>query len=290
MTGPRIELTSSVSSAVVLPEEGARIQHLVDRGSGRELLLQRIPAEGPRSDFLESCAGGWDELFPNDSAWRDYPDHGLLWTTSFEVRNASETTLELAATIPDPAVEITKRVSLLDAPRRGVRTEITVTATAATGPFLWAAHPMLGVAQGWRIELPSEAAHFEADSDLPGRLGVGRPLRRQEWESVSSIPPVISGVGELVYVDGVSEASVRSPDGRACTRVRWDASFLQHLWLVVITGAYGLDDCLIIEPCTTRPYRLDEAISADTTVGLAAGSTLSWWVEVESLDLEDPAA
>lgn len=284
MGGAHVELTSTLTSAVILPEEGARIQHVVDHLSGRELLLQRDPAEGPRDDFLESCAGGWDELFPNDSAWGAYPDHGHLWTESFKVDSLSATTVDLTATIASPHVEIRKRVSLLDSPRRGVRTEIRLSGLAATGPFLWAAHPMLGVAEGWRMELPMSALNMEVDGDLPGRFGKGRPLDREGWDAMSDIPPVSSAVGELVYVDGVGEASVRSPDRNAHTRVSWDASFFRHLWLVVITGAYGLDDCLLIEPCTTRPYRLDDAIQAGSARSLGAGDTVGWWVEVESLD------
>lgn len=285
MASPRIDLSSPHCSAVVIPEEGGRIQHLRDHASGRELLLQRIPVAGPRIDFLESCAGGWDELFPNDSAWGDYPDHGHVWTQPFQVDGVSEKALQMTAEIPSPAVRIGRRISLLEAPRRGVRSEVTLSAAAATGPFLWAAHPMLGVAEGWSIELPEQATNLEVDHELPGRLGRGRRLDRSEWETIRRIPPVSSAVGEVVYVDGVGEATVRSVDGRSATRVSWDTSFYRHLWLVVITGAYGLDDCLLIEPCTTRPYRLEDAIPAGSTRSLEAGQELNWWVEIESLDL-----
>ncbi len=106
---------------------------------------------------------------------------------------------------------------------------------------------------------------------------------------MSQIPPRSAAIGELVYVDGVGEAVARSADGQAATRVRWDPGFFEHLWVVVITGAYGLDDCLILEPCTTRPYRLEEAIPAGSTLSLSAGHEVSWWVEVESLDTVGPS-
>ncbi len=287
MTSKALELNSPQSTAVVIPEEGGRIQHLVDHSSGRELLLQRTPAGGLREDFLDSCAGGWDELFPNDSAWHDYPDHGRVWTQPFEVRNHYETVLVMTASISSPNVEVTRRISLLEGPHRGVRSEVTLSAVTATGPFLWAAHPMLGVQEGWRIELPSAATTIEADTELSGRLEPGRILTRAEWELASEIPAISSAVGEVVYVDGVGEAVVRSKDGRAATRVSWDTSFYKHLWLVVITGAYGLEDCLLIEPCTTRPFRLEEAIPAGSTRSLERGEEVSWWVEVESLDRQD---
>lgn len=281
---PRVELSSPLCSAAIIPEEGGRIQHLVDRSSGRELLLQRTPAEGPRTDFLAACAGGWDELFPNDSAWRAYPDHGLLWTLPFKVQRRAGSAMEMSAAVASPNVTIARRVALLEAPRRGLRSEIVLSALEATGPFLWAAHPMLAVSEGWVVELPSTAANLEADVDLPGRLGTGRALTRSDWKRVSGIPPVSAEVGEVVYVDGVAEATVRSGDGRAATRVSWESSFFRHLWIVIITGAYGLDDCLILEPCTTRPYRLDEAVQAGSSLQLDRAEVVRWWIEVESLD------
>jgi hypothetical protein len=143
---------------------------------------------------------------------------------------------------------------------------------------------MLAVSEGWVVELPSTAANLEADVDLPGRLGTGRALTRSDWKRVSGIPPVSAEVGEVVYVDGVAEATVRSGDGRAATRVSWESSFFRHLWIVIITGAYGLDDCLILEPCTTRPYRLDEAVQAGSSLQLDRAEVVRWWIEVESLD------
>lgn len=284
MRSATIHLESAACTASIVPDEGGRIQHLVDGLSGRELLLQRTPADGPRDDFLASCAGGWDELFPNDSAWRDHPDHGRLWTQPFRVDEVSDTALRMSATIPSPSVEIVRRVALLGGARRGLRSEVKITASAPTGPFLWAAHPMLGVSAGWKIELPATATDLEVDRDLPGRFGSGHRIDRPEWEALCEIPPVSAAIGELVYVDAVGEARVGSVDGRSTTKVTWDTDFFRHLWLVVITGAYGLDDCLLIEPCTSRPYRLDDAIHQGTTRSLAAGEQLGWWVEVESLD------
>lgn len=287
MGGEALEIGATEASLSVVPGEGGRIQSIVDGLSGRELLLQRIGASGPRLDFLESCTGGWDELFPNDSAWGDYPDHGLVWTLPFSVTSGFDRGVTLQASIEAPAVSVTRRLTLLPAPRRGVRADTTLTTEEATGPFLWAAHPMLGVREGWRVELPAAADNFAADQDLPGRYETGRTLTREAWEQHSDIPAVSSGVAEVVYVDGVDQATVRSADGSAVTRVSWDAGFLRHLWLVVITGAYGLDDCLLIEPCTTRPYRLEDAVPAGAAPSLGAGEDVSWWVEVESLDPAD---
>jgi len=42
--------------------------------------------------------------------------------------------------------------------------------------------------------------------------------------------------------------------------------------------------CLLFEPCTSRPYRLEEAVELGEAVSLREGEERAWWTEVESLD------
>ncbi len=284
---PVVHLQNDDVEVELVPAEGARVQHLRDRRSGRELLLQRTPEPGPRVDFLAACTGGWDELFPTDSEWEAHPDHGRVWTAEFDVVVADEGSVTLRTALESPPVEIERGLTLLASPRRGLRAETTLRARGPTGPFLWAAHPMLAVEQGWRIELPAGAHSFEADRELPGRPAAG-PLDEAQVAETATIPAPRDEVCEVVYVDGVAGAAVRSPDGTHGTAARWDEGFLRHLWLVTITGRFGLDDCLLIEPCTSRPYRLEDAIDAGTARFLAEGEEAGWWFELESLDA--PAA
>ena len=59
-----------------------------------------------------------------------------------------------------------------------------------------------------------------------------------------------------------------APTGRHGTRVRWDASFFRHLWLVTLSGFGPVPLALVIEPCTSWPYRLDEALAAGRAASL----------------------
>jgi hypothetical protein len=280
-----VVLRAAEASAEIVPHEGARVQHVADEVSGRELLLQRTRPPGPRVDYLESCAGGWDELFPNDSEYAEHPDHGRIWTAEFRSRAQDASQVTMTGKLDSPPVAIERRFSLLASPRRGLRAETAVTANGASGPFLWAAHPMLAVGEGWAVRLPREAGSVRADELLSGRFAPGALLTPSDAASACVVPARASELCEVVYVDGVSSAEVWSADGRSGTRLSWDARALPHLWLVTITGRFGLDDCLLIEPCTSRPYRLDEAIAAGRSVSLSAGETWSAWVEVESLDV-----
>ena len=268
--------------AEIVADEGGRVQHLVDTSSGRELLYQRTPSPGPRADFATGSPGGWDELFPNDTPWQGHPDHGRLWSAPFEVLERRSDAATLRTRLDHPAVEVRRRYTLQPAPRRGLHIETMLRAVQDTGPFLWASHPMLAVAQGWRIELPSGT--IEPDDAMRGRFASTAPLEGEERARALILPAANQGWSEALYVSGVSEATVGAEDRRSRTRVAWDSTVLRHLWLVTVSGELDLDLCFLFEPCTSRPYRLDEAIANDTAHSLRAGDEWTWWTEVDSLD------
>jgi hypothetical protein len=231
----------------------------------------------PRNDFMTGCPGGWDEMFPNDTPWGGHPDHGRIWATPFHVLAHDGGGARLRARLTEPGVTVERRFSLLPPPRRGLRVETELRAELPTGPFLWASHPMLAVRPGWIVEI--ETADFVADIEAPGRFAAGA--------HVNAVPPVPGpgeGWSEVLYTFGVAEASVASPDGRSRTRVAWNTDFLRYLWVVTVTGAFGVDLCLLFEPCTTKPYRLEDAIAAGAAERLVGGESRSWWTEIESLD------
>ena len=273
-----LTLSGASTYAEIIPSEGARLQNLIDVACSRELLYQRTPSPGPRLEFMRSCRGGWDEMFPNDTPWGGHPDHGRIWSLPFQVVESGFHTARLRARLDEPSVTVERTFVLLPAPRRGVRVETELHAEAATGAFLWASHPMLAVQPGWMIDL--QGAGLIADDEAPGRFTAG--------EHTSEPPPVpeaCQGWSEVLYATDVAEAFVTSPDRRSRTRMAWDTSFLRHLWVVTVTGAFDIDLCLLFEPCTSRPYRVEDAIVAGEAASLRAGETRRWWTELESLDV-----
>ena len=72
------------------------------------------------------------------------------------------------------------------------------------------------------------------------------------------------------------------PAGEHRVEVRWGDT-LPNLWICTVAGHLGPRATLLIEPCTARPYRLDESIAAGRVASLEAGETWEGWIEVESL-------
>jgi hypothetical protein len=278
-----LELASKHISVKIIPSLGGRVQRIHDCRSDRELLYQRRPRNAG-TDFLAATTGGWDVLFPNDEPWRDHPDHGRVWTTPMAPVMQEAARVELRASLRDPAVDVTRRIALLDRPRVGVREELTILAREETEPFLVASHPMLAVRAGWMIELDDIPRGVEVDADFPGRFRLDRPIGESEWRKGTVVPVGSSEVVEVLYVDGVRSGALVSPDGTARTRVAWDPQSLPHLWICTISGLPTHRPFVILEPSTSRPYRLEEAITAGSAVSLEAGTTWTSWTEVESLD------
>jgi hypothetical protein len=278
---PLIVLENACVRAEIAPEQGARVRSLKDRRSGRELLYRRADEHWDPGAYLPTLAGGWDQMFPNDDVWLDWPVHGALWSATFSARAASRVAATLRCSLATPQVEVEHCYELLAEPRAGVRLTTTVHAHAAVGPFLWATHPMLAVAPGWRIAV-GEAA-LEADGLDPGRVQPG-PVSAAGREAVLCLPGGNLGWQEVIYAQADGEASVASPDARSRTRVRWDETFFRHLWIVTLSGFESVDLALVLEPCTTKPYRLDEAIATAQAETLDAGAKRTFWSEVESLD------
>jgi hypothetical protein len=265
--------------AEILPAQGGRVGSLYDRTEQRELLYRRQGAEWDATDYLATLAGGWDQMFPNDDPWEGLQTHGTLWSAELEVARASEQETLLRCALQRPRATVSHRYSLLPPPRRGLLLETVVDMHETLPVCLWATHPMLAVAPGWRVDTGTTTA--EADRLDPGRAAPG-VVRGEALERVLTMPEPSQGWQEILYTGAAGVASVTGPDGVG-TVVRWDSSFFRWLWIVTLSGFESVDLALVLEPCTSRPYRLDEAADAGTAQELASGRTYRFWSSVESI-------
>lgn len=280
---PALVVENDCVRAEIVPAQGGRVRSLYDRIDERQLLYSRPHAEWIRGDYLATLAGGWDQMFPNDDPWQGFPTHGLLWWAELDVDSASIDEVVVRCEFKEPRATIWHRYSLLPPPRRGLRLDTAVDVHEAVPVCLWATHPMLAVAPGWQIEPGSTV--IEADRVDPGRAAPG-PVDTEWLERVLTVPPPSQGWQEVLYAPGLGAASVGSRDGDVGTLVRWDAEFFSSLWVVTLSGFETVDLAVVLEPCTSWPYRLDEAAAQGTAKELLAGRTYRFWSSVESLVAE----
>jgi hypothetical protein len=266
-----IALESEEVRAELLPLQGGRVRSLYDRVGERELLYARSGVLWNPGDYLATLVGGWDQMFPNDDPWDGLPTHGVLWSTELEVESVSAAETVLRCELDRPSATVSHRYSLLPPPRRGLRLDTVVEVGEALPACLWATHPMLAVAPGWRVD--AGAGILEADAVDPGR---GVP------DGILTVPPPSQGWQEVLYAPAGGAAGVLDPGSGVGTTVRWDAEFFRWLWVVTLSGFEGVDLAVVLEPCTSRPYRLDEAMVAGTAQELQPGIAYRFWSSVEA--------
>jgi hypothetical protein len=56
-----------------------------------------------------------------------------------------------------------------------------------------------------------------------------------------------------------------------------------YLWLCPIVASLGISTALVVEPSTSKPFDLDEAITGGRVLDLRRGERKSWWTELEAI-------
>ena len=90
---------------------------------------------------------------------------------------------------------------------------------------------------------------------------------------------------EVVYAEGLDSLEITSQASSVATRLAWDARFFSHLWLCPIVESLGIPAALVVEPSTSRPFDLGEAVAAGRALDLTRGERRSWWTELEAIPL-----
>ncbi len=294
-----IVMENSRIRAVIVPELGGRVWELEDRVLQRQWIWHRedvpLVRTAPGSSYDEVWAGGWEQLFPNDAAGefqgRLLPDHGEWWTMSWEAsaaREGGDAVVRLKGTTASRRAACEKEFRLPDdsnllSVSYSIRSEET-----EAFHFLFKEHlPVLItpycklVIPGGKV-LPVDPAFGNllvgepGPFDWPARGAGGSPL------GLTRIPPPSSRTREFVYVTNLPAGwcGVDDLDRQASLRFHFDRAQLPYLWLFLTYG--GWQDCYtaVLEPCSTLPKDLEEALRRGQTPSLPAGGIFQTTVGV----------
>lgn len=288
-----VVLENAALRVVVLPEVGGRIWSIVYKPLDRELLWQN-PRIQPRkvgfgSSYDDVWCGGWEDIFPNDAPGsilgEIYPDHGELWTldwewsTSFQA-NAAQ--VRLACETPISGVCFEKRITLNgDEARLRVAYRMT-NPSGEEFPFLWKLHPALRVQPGWRVDLPP-GTRVELEPAFAGTLE-GAP-QRFEWPTVDcggrmvdlrEAPPPSARQLYFLYGTQLAEGwcAVTDPGAKLSCGLTFDPAVLRSCWLFASYGGWRKYEVAVLEPSTSHPMRIEEAIARGEHGVLGAGASI----------------
>ncbi len=294
----------------ILPGRGAELAELVHLGRGIDVLFHAPwglapPGAPPRegSDghaFLETYAGGWQELFPsvNDPCvyrGREIPFHGEVAGRAWAVvAEAGSDAAVLRCSVDCETVPLRlERVMRLEAGLPELVLEETVTSLAdAPVHAVWGHHCVLGpplVAAGTRLRVPARTIvtlgePWEGTARLEPRQRSPWPharLRGGGATDLSAIPGPEAGSHDDVYLTDLDAgwAEVENPALGLTFRLHFDPRLFP--WVISwqpyggaeampLAGSYALG----VEPWTSR-LCLADAVAAGEAIELAPGASLS---------------
>ncbi len=283
-----VRLENDTMVADVVPKLGGRIVHLFHKGMARQFLWhnprlkQRELPIGSKYD--DHFFGGWEELLPNDLAedigGEPWADHGELWTCPLDATN-DDNSLLLRGTMPINPLAYERRMRLDDA-EPILRMESTVTNVGREPiDFLWKLHPALKVSQGCEIVVPAGNA-IPVDPSF-SRFG---HVKEFPWPDAAHaagaavradrIGPM-DGTTEFLYLteleSGTCGLANKAEDWRFT--VDFPVDVFPTVWIFASYGGWRDLEVLILEPCTTWPKALSEAIDRGRARHLVPGESVT---------------
>jgi galactose mutarotase-like enzyme len=286
-----IQLENEWLEVSILPEVGAKLYDLLWKASNRNFLWHN-PRILPQTFAIEAnfdnyWCGGWDEGFPTCDACEykgeNYPNLGELRSVRWNMLSADPDKGDLVARLsafgPISPVRAEKTVTLSGAsPVVKIRYEMTNLGPAAFD-FIWGSHPALAPTPHMLLHVPARTGIVGISSDV----SLGTPGERYAW-------PMLVTPGGTTDMSRTHASDANTFCGHYATDLDagWYAvedietgeGFLlsfpletcPYLWLWLVYGGWRGYYHVIVEPWTSYPVRLADAVNGGTSRKLEPGA------------------
>jgi len=266
--------------------------------------------QDPVGPFLDFYEGGWQEVLPNGGRVGEYQGahlglHSEVWAFPWQhqilddgpdsvsvklwVRcNRMPFLLEKTLTLQrgEPALEIVEAVTN--------ESEVEL-------PLMWGHHPAFSsqfVDRHAIIKMPAcevvcdanvvEVSRFEVGQRFPWPVGKGRSGQDVD---VAKLPGHGSGVSDMLYLTELAEgwAQIENEKLGLAFRMDFDVNVFRHCWLYMEFGgnkgfwSWGRQNTVCLEPFSSWPAMLPNAIGQGTELRLGPRQTLDAWLRASAL-------
>ena len=281
----------------VLPEVGGKIYDLIWKSSGEQLLWHN-PRIRPQpypvdTNFDNYWCGGWDEGFPTcdpcEHKGESFPNLGELRSVHWSVEEAGVrqgvAVVRLSAYGPISPVRAEKTI-LIDRDVVAVSSRITNIGPAPLD-FIWGSHPALAITPSTVFRLPAKTGVVGLSSDRQ----LGSPGQRYTWPflktsegttDMSRALPFKASVFCGHYATDLEDGWYAAEDGETANGVlfRFPLDSCPYLWMWLVYGGWRGYYHAIIEPWTSCPVHLAEAVRQGTGRTLDPGAIFSVTIHV----------
>ena len=278
-----LTLRNSNIEVSVLPSVGAKIFDLIDLRSGQNFLWHN-PRVAPRpypidANFDNYWCGGWDDGFPTCEPCHyngeQYPNLGELRSLDWSVEAQQESSVTLSAFGPISAIRAQKRITLQDL---SLEMEFAIENLGFAGiDYLWGTHPAYAVEPGCIIHIPARTGIVGHTNDP----SLGTPGQRYSWPALEtsagsrdmSIVPSSGKYFAGHYATDLSAGwyAVEYPERGSGVLFEFPLELCPQLWLWLTYGGWRGHYTAVIEPWTSYPVTLADAVAAGTQRVLQSG-------------------
>jgi hypothetical protein len=280
----------------VIPELGGKVLEIIDKAADRDLLWHnpRIPPRRApyRAEFDDWWCGGWDEVFPTGDVARldgeALPYMGELWSVPWDAvaADAEEGARAISMSVAGimAPVRFERRLELRgDEPILRVQYRL-VSLAARPVPFVWGIHPALAASPTHRIDMPASGMVVGKSSGA----SLGAPGQAYEWpwlpdesapggrRDIREVRDAGAGVFGGHWAPELREGWLALTDTstRRGLVMTFPSAIFPAAWLWLTYGGYRGHHHVILEPWTSRPMQLEDAVTAGTARTLGVGQVV----------------
>ena len=294
---PTVVLSNTQIRLVVVPRVGGKILNMEYRPTAHEWLWQnaRIALESVSigDTFDDHWCGGADVFFPTcyPCFWNgvNIPDAGEMWSIPWNSEVfEDESGVSLVMTAGGRIFPFeSKRVIRLGHDGRSVVMNVTIRNEGHTPmPFVFGFHPALAVHERQRIWLPPGSVEvLESSGEAMGEAGQTYTWpnlrvhgRERDMSRVS--PKGLGAYGGHMFVPDDGEvwwAVTDEADGAGLKLIAQKHVF-KNIWMWQVYGGWKGYYHVALEPWTSYPLTLSEAVAKDRADWIAPGKT--WEAEI----------
>jgi hypothetical protein len=260
---------------------------------------------GPRENgfFQDYYHGGWQEIFPNGGVHLEYKgaelgQHGevsiMPWNCRIETDREDEVAAKMWTRTVRTPFYIEKTLRLRTGSPTLFIEERIVNEGCEEMDCMWGHHPTFGypfLDASCRIDIP--ATRVEVQSPLfcessmlpPGAAFDSFPIVKDKNGNdfdLSAIPPQESKTSEMCYLLGLDDGwyGLTNTRRKIGFGMRWDKKLFPVVWLWGVYRGnfgypwYGRTYCLALEPWSSHPGGMSNALARGTTLKLKPGESL----------------
>ena len=297
-----ILLRNEFLDVTILPDIGAKIYEVIHRATGHNFLWHN-PRIAPRpypieANFDNYWCGGWDDAFPTCEAslyrGEQYPNLGELRSLAWKVEEAGAEFAALSAFGPISPVAAKKTVRLK---ARTLEMTYEIVNLGHSGiDFLWGTHPAYAIDGETVLHIPARTGIAGVASHpslgAPGQRYAWPALKTDHgWADMSRTRGASANLNAGHYATDLAAGWYAVEDtGRGQSLLfEFDLAVCPYLWLWLSYGGWRGYHLAAIEPWTSRPVTLSEAVEAGTHRHLKAGQRFQTSVRLTVGETGQPA-